>query len=126
MAQYPKVNFRIAQASMEDMGQLIENGEIDFCFTAMPIERPGISALPVLNEEVFLAVPSGHRLAERDRICLSQAADEPFVGYKEGYPFRTMNDEFCRAAGFRPHVVYHVKWCCSHRSDPLPGRMQNQ
>lgn len=108
LAQYPKVNFRITQASMEDMGQLIENGEVDFGFTAMPIEQPGICALPVLNEEVYLAVPSGHRLAERDSICLSEVAYEPFIGYKEGYPFRKMNDAFCRAAGFRPNVVCEV------------------
>lgn len=108
LAQYPKVNFRITQASMEDMGQLIENGEVDFGFTAMPIEQPGICALPVLNEEVYLAVPSGDRLAERDSICLSEVAHEPFIGYKEGYPFRKMNDAFCRAAGFRPNVVCEV------------------
>nr|WP_313960608.1 LysR substrate-binding domain-containing protein [Paenibacillus sp. 32O-W] len=66
----------------------------------MPIVQPGICALPVLNEEVYLAVPSGDRLAERDSICLSEVAHEPFIGYKEGYPFRKMNDAFCRAAGF--------------------------
>ncbi len=47
-----------------------------------------------------MAVPSGDRLAERDSICLSEVAHEPFIGYKEGYPFRKMNDAFCRAAGF--------------------------
>lgn len=105
---YPEVNFRITQASMEEMAQLMENGEIDYCFTAIPIEGPGINELPVLREEVFLAVPPGHRLAKRRSISLSEVASDPFVGYKEGYPFRKMNDEFCRKAGFTPNVVCEV------------------
>jgi DNA-binding transcriptional LysR family regulator len=105
---YPEVNFRITQSSMEEMAHLIESGEIDFCFTAIPIDRPGIHELPVLHEEVFLAVPPAHRFAERRSIRLSEVGNEPFVGYKEGYPFRTMNDEFCKAAGITANVVCEV------------------
>lgn len=109
LSLYPEVNFRITQASMEEMAELIENGEIDFCFTAMPIKCAGIREQPVLNEEVFLAVPPGHRFAEQRSICLSDVADEPFIAYKEEHPFRKMNDEFCRKAGITPNVVCEVE-----------------
>jgi LysR family transcriptional activator of glutamate synthase operon len=108
LALHPEINFRLTQASMDEISQLVENGEVDFCFTAMPIERPGIHELPVLKEEVFLAVPPGHRFAKRRSISLSELADDPFVGYKEGYFFQKMNDEFCRTAGITPNVVCEV------------------
>ncbi|PYI54254.1 LysR family transcriptional regulator [Paenibacillus flagellatus] len=107
-ALHPGVHFRISHASMERMEQLIEQGDIDFGFTAIPIERTGIRDTPLLDEEVFLAVPPGHRFAQRSTICLSDVAGDPFIGYKEGYPFRSMNDEFCRKAGFKPNIVCEV------------------
>lgn len=108
LAKYPDINIRISQASLEEMEQLLECGEVDFCFTAMPIDRQGVRELPMLHEDVFLAVPPGHRFANRSSVSLTEVADDPFVGYKEGFPFRKMNDEFCRAAGIRPNVVCEV------------------
>ncbi len=108
LAVYPNVNFRITQASMEEMARLLEAGEVDFCFTAMPIDRPDINAADVLHEEVFLAVPPGHRLADRGSVALSEVADEPFIGYKEGFIFQKMNDVFCREAGISPNFVCRV------------------
>jgi DNA-binding transcriptional LysR family regulator len=109
LAKFPEVSFHIVQSAMEDMEQLVNNNEVDFFLTAMPVKHPDIRQLPILNEEVYLAVPPGHSLAQRGSINLLEASDEPFVGYKEGYPYRRMNDEFCRRAGFEPKVVCEVE-----------------
>lgn len=105
---YPDVNFRITQVQMEEMGQLVEAGDVDLCFTALPIDRPGICAEPVLNEEVYLAVPPGHRLANRSSAALKEVADEPFIGYKEASLFQQLNDCFFREAGMTPNFVCRV------------------
>ncbi|WP_068777308.1 LysR family transcriptional regulator [Paenibacillus sp. FJAT-26967] len=109
LSRHPQVHFHIRQASMEEMDQLIETNETDFYMTAMALHHPGIRQMPLLKEEVYLAVPPGHRLAGRGSINLIEAADESFVGYKEGHPLRKMNDEFCRHAGFVPKVVCEVE-----------------
>jgi len=108
VALYPDVHFRITQASMEEMERLIEAGEVDLCFTALPIDRPNIRAATVLTEEVYLAVPSGHRFVHRSSVKLRDLADDPFIGYKEGMPFQLMNDMFFREAGFVPNFVCRV------------------
>lgn len=108
---YPEVHFRILQfapSAMEEMVQLLENGDIDLCFTAASLDRPGIRELPVLNAEVFLAVPPGHRLEGRRSIQLHEVADEPFVEYKTGHPFRKDNESFCLKAGMNPNIVCEV------------------
>lgn len=109
LEEHPEINFHIVQSSMEDMEQTIEYSEVDFFLTSMPIKHPDIDHLPLLDEEVFLAVPPAHRLASRASVHLSEAAQEPFVGYKEGHPYQKMNNEFCSQAGFIPNVVCEVE-----------------
>ena len=58
-----------------------------------------------MTEEIVLAVPSTHRLKDRDRIKLSEVANDPFISLKPGYSFREITDNFCRQAGFTPNIV---------------------
>lgn len=108
VARHPKVSFRITQASTEEMALLIEEGEADLGFTAVPIERPGFQSVTALSEEVYLAVPPGHRLADRKSVKLREVADEPFIGYKENFPYQRMNESFLHEAGISPPFVCRV------------------
>ncbi|MDQ6420412.1 LysR family transcriptional regulator [Paenibacillus sp. LHD-117] len=108
LSLHPNVNFRITQASMEEMAELIEAGEVDLCFTPLPMERQDFSAVSVLNEDVYLGVPRTHRLAGRTSVRLDEVAHEPFIGYKEGYHFQKMNEGFLQSAGFSPNYVCRV------------------
>ncbi|MFD1956808.1 LysR family transcriptional regulator [Paenibacillus thailandensis] len=105
---HPNVHFRITQASMNEMARLIEAGEVDFCFTPLPMPRPDFSSMSVLYEDVYLAVPPGHRLSGRRSVRLNEVAHEPFIGYKEGFHFQIMNEEFLRAAGISPSFICRV------------------
>ncbi|MBW7456806.1 LysR family transcriptional regulator [Paenibacillus sepulcri] len=109
LSLYPGVNIRLTQVSKEEeITLLLGAGEADICFTALPVEHPEFSATTVFSEDVFLAVPPGHRLAERGSIRLEEVADEPFIGYKEGILFQPMNDGFFRKAGISPKYVCQV------------------
>jgi Transcriptional regulator len=105
---YPNVNFRITQASMNEMTRLIESGEVDICFTPCALKRPDFSSKSVLNEEVYLAVPPGHRLSARRSVSLYEVANESFIGYKEGFHFQIMNEGFLRSAGLSPNFICRV------------------
>lgn len=48
------------------------------------------------------------RFAHRTSIRLSEAADEPFIGYKEHFIFQQMNEMFFRQAGITPRYVCRV------------------
>ncbi|WP_258276034.1 LysR substrate-binding domain-containing protein [Paenibacillus sp. SC116] len=85
--------------------ELLEKGEIDFCLTSSSIDRPGIGCLLLMTEEIVLAVPDTHRLKDRQRIHLSEVANDRFISLKPGYCFREITDEFCRKAGFIPNIV---------------------
>lgn len=108
LSQHPNVGFRITQASTEELARLIEDGEADICFTALPLKSSGISGATVLKEDIYLAVPKGHRLAGRSSVRLSEAAGEPFIGYSEDFVFQQMNDAFFHQAGIKPKYVCRV------------------
>lgn len=71
----------------------------------MPIQQEGFSEVPLVKENLYLAVPHGHKYANHKAIHLSEVSSEPFVGYKENSPLRMMNDDLCNKAGFRPKMV---------------------
>jgi len=108
LTKQPNVSFRLSQASTLKMQHLLESGEIDLCISSVPIDRPGIQWVPLITEEIFLAVPPGHRLAGRSSIRLSEVADDPFISLREGYGLRDTTDHFCRQAGFTPNIAYEV------------------
>lgn len=108
----PEVNFRILQiapSATGDMVNLLNKGEADLCFTAAALNQPGIREIPVMHADIYLAVPPGHRLEGRDSITLQETGQEPFIEYKEGHPFREMNEELRRQAGIRPEIVCEVE-----------------
>ncbi|MDP4098312.1 LysR family transcriptional regulator [Paenibacillus sp. P96] len=109
---HPEVNFRIQQiapSATEDMVELLHKGEVDMCFTAAPLNQPGIKEIGVLHADLHLAVPPGHWMEGREKITLEETAQELFIEYKEGHPFRAMNEELYRKAGIRPEIVCEVE-----------------
>ncbi|WP_096190170.1 LysR family transcriptional regulator [Evansella halocellulosilytica] len=103
--QYPDIHFQVKQASMEKLTHLIHDNDIDFCFTAIPIKGDDIESIPILKEDLYIGVPHGHQLANRNSIPLSEASEEPFISYHKDNQMRQMNEAFCREAGFSPRVV---------------------
>ncbi|WP_274366078.1 LysR family transcriptional regulator [Paenibacillus thermotolerans] len=110
--RYPDVSFRINQiapAKTGSIAELLEQGGADLGFGPTSFQKPGIRELPVLQTEVFLAVPRGHRYEAQSSITLEQVADDAFIEYKIGHPFRQVNDEISRKAGIKRNIVCEVE-----------------
>jgi DNA-binding transcriptional LysR family regulator len=60
----------------------------------------------LLDQPLRLALPAGHRLAERREVALTEAADEPFLMLRPKSPLRRLCLELCREAGFEPTVSF--------------------
>jgi len=108
LAKHPDIQFHLSQTTADEIASLLESGQIDFSFSALPINRVGISEMPILNEEVFLAVPSNHRFAGRSSIVLQEVANDPFIGYKQEHVYRQRDDDIFTRAGITPNYVCDV------------------
>ncbi|TKI57162.1 LysR family transcriptional regulator [Brevibacillus antibioticus] len=108
LALHPDVHFQITQATIEEMATLLESGEVDICFTHLPIRVPDILTTPVLKEDIHVAVPRTHRLAKQTSIRLSELAEESFIGYREDFPIQMLYDQFFQKAGITPKFACRV------------------
>lgn len=109
LKDHPDVKIKHKQASSFEMKRLLENAEIDICISTYPIIGENIEWIPLLEEEIFLSVPTTHKLANRTIINLEEVADESFIGLPEDYGFRKITDDFCKEVGFTPNTTIEIE-----------------
>ncbi|WP_134686878.1 LysR family transcriptional regulator [Brevibacillus migulae] len=102
----PSVQFHVQMLTTQEMVTLLQRGEVDFCLSSPPIKGDGIECQIVFIDPILVAVPKGHRLADRSSVSLTELRDEWFVGVKKGYGTRDIVDAVCKSVGFSPKYVY--------------------
>lgn len=103
---HPDVRLRLAQDSAATMLAMLRDGDVDLVITSPRPADPSVGWRPLTTEPLRLAVPPGHRLAQRRRVRLAEVADDAFVAMKPEYGLRGLTDELCAAAGFTPRVAF--------------------
>ncbi|MDY8023293.1 LysR family transcriptional regulator [Paenibacillus polymyxa] len=102
----PYIQFHVQMLTTQEMITLLHRGEVDFCLSSPPIEGDDIECQIVFIDPILVAVPKGHRLADRSSVTLTDLRDEWFVGVKRGYGTRDLVDSVCKSEGFVPKYVY--------------------
>jgi len=110
-AELPGVSVELVQGPSRQLVEAVERGELDVAVVrrASVDEADGRHEMhPLHEEQLRLAVPAGHRLAERRRVRMAELEGEPLVALgppggraEEGDALR----EACAEAGFVPRVV---------------------
>ena len=105
--RHPGIALAFREAGSRTLLKLLEEGELDLAVVIQPIRHPVLETLPLLEEELLLAVPRDHSLASGSRrVPLAQLRSEPFVMLREGtYDLRDQTLSACRRAGFEPYVA---------------------
>ncbi|MBW0105503.1 LysR family transcriptional regulator [Pseudonocardia sp. KRD291] len=115
---HPGIRIELVQGRHEMLLDRVREGVADLALTSPLPDEPGLTAVELAEEELRLAVPSGHRLDRRDGVVdtaagsvdrsvdLAEAADEPFVGFAPGYGLRGTVEAWCRQAGFGPRIAF--------------------
>ncbi len=102
----PGIQFHVQMLTTQEMVTLLHRGEVDFCLSSPPIQEDDIECQIVFIDPIVVAVPRGHRLADRSIVSLTELRDEWFVGVKRGYGTRDLVDSICKSVGFAPKYVY--------------------
>ncbi|MEC0240177.1 LysR family transcriptional regulator [Paenibacillus dokdonensis] len=102
----PHIHFHVQMLSTQEMVMLLHRGEVDFCLSSPPILGDDIECQIVCIDPILVAVPTGHRLADRSSVSLTELKNEWFVGVKRGYGTRDLVDSICKSVGFEPKYVY--------------------
>ena len=102
----PHIQFHVQMLTTQEMKTCLYRGEVDFCLSSPPIVGDDIECKVLFNDPIIVAVPKGHRLADRNSVSLAELKDEWFVGVKRGYSTRDLMDPICKSVGFVPKYVY--------------------
>ncbi|HEV2124029.1 MAG TPA: LysR substrate-binding domain-containing protein [Chloroflexota bacterium] len=103
---YPGITLVFREGGSRVLVERLEAGELDLAVVIEPVRHPVLEAVPLLEEELVLAVPVGHRLAGRGVVRLAELQDEPFVMLRAGvYELREQTLDACRAVGFTPIIA---------------------
>ncbi|AUI63623.1 LysR family transcriptional regulator [Amycolatopsis sp. BJA-103] len=106
-ADHPHVRFTLVQGSRQDMVDRLTSGELDLALLApAPVDDPLLDTAVLAEQEIFLSVPTSHRLAERPSAAIEDLKDEEFVLLETGYGLRTITDDLCAEAGFEPKIAF--------------------
>jgi DNA-binding transcriptional LysR family regulator len=106
-AAYPDIEIVLVEETTRKLEQLTATGATDVSLLSLPLVEPALDFVPVLVEEILLAVPPDHPLAgQAEAVPIARLKDEPFVLLKKGQGFRAIAHSLCDAAGFSPRVVF--------------------
>jgi DNA-binding transcriptional LysR family regulator len=91
-------------ALLEDIRQ----GGLDIAFTALFDPAPGVDAVPLGSEELFLLAASQQAPAGRGPVTLDTLVDAAFVDFPTGWGIRTAVDQAFAAAGLNRRVTMEI------------------
>jgi LysR family transcriptional regulator, transcription activator of glutamate synthase operon len=100
--QHPEVQFMLLQQDQN----ISQYPAFDLCISSSLFKIPGTEFVPLVTEEIMLAVPNDHRLATRKSIRLSELSEDGFISLKPGKQLRETTDALCRTMGFTPRIIY--------------------
>lgn len=99
---FPGIELVMREAGSRDLVAALEEGTVDVALVILPVRGDALETLPLLREELVLAVSRTHSLAARRTIAVADLRDVPLVMFREGYDLRVVTEAACRAAGFAP------------------------
>ncbi len=105
-ASYPKIQVNLREDSSPSLARAIRSSEVDLAITDDAGTGEGIASQVLFTEELLVAVPKKHRLADRLEVDLNELDGEAIILMKKGHGFRSIVLAALARAGVEPKVVY--------------------
>ncbi|WP_067712122.1 LysR family transcriptional regulator [Nocardia yamanashiensis] len=74
--RFPDIPLRLLPVPMKEQESALREGAVDMCFVRLPIDRDGMSAIPLYHELPVVVVPKDHPIAAFDAVSTADLADE--------------------------------------------------
>lgn len=111
--RHPRLRFYVREGGSTAIAAAVLSGELDLGIVTLPIAqgpgKPELLTLPLVEDELRLVVPPGHRLAGKRTFRWSDVAGEPIIAFEAGAAVRTLIDQAAAAAGVPLNVVMELR-----------------
>ncbi|HVH23945.1 MAG TPA: LysR family transcriptional regulator [Pseudonocardia sp.] len=106
---HPGVEVRLRQGGSPELIDRVRAGDLDVAFVSEPPGgTPGIVYRTLLRQPMILACATDHPLAGRDRVALTELAEETFVDFPPGWVTRDLTDRALAGVGVPRRVALEV------------------
>lgn len=103
----PKMRLNIIENTTSDLVKLLREGQLDVAFMSPPFASESEMEVKwLLDDELLVALPTGHPLASSRRLDLSALTLFPMVRLKDVHCLSRQSVSLCEASGLTPHVSF--------------------
>ncbi|WP_339158364.1 LysR substrate-binding domain-containing protein [Paenibacillus sp. FSL W8-0186] len=105
---YPNVELSVLGLRTGDIYNGLLENELDLGIVYLPMEHDDLETIPLFKENLALAVPVDHPIAQRPFVTLDILKETPSVLLPNTYFLRQLINEQCRALAFAPQPVMEM------------------
>ncbi|AZQ37102.1 LysR family transcriptional regulator [Streptomyces cyaneochromogenes] len=97
--RYPHLDLEVHEEQTASLVEGLATGRLDLLLLAVPLGVPGITELPLFDEDFVLVTPLDHRLGGREGISRDALRELNLLLLDEGHCLRDQALDICREAG---------------------------
>lgn len=101
------ISFNFVSGRNSGMIQQLKSNELDLVFTT-DVEDNALGSVPLFTQELFLVVPNGHPLAQKDMVCFDDFKNCDFVSLNPYSSFRARIMDYFHSMGSEPKIIFAV------------------
>lgn len=105
-AQFGGVDLTVHEDTTAQLLKLVHAYEIDFAVASEPILDDRLAVTELFTEELVLALPPKHRLAQKRTLTSTDLRDEQLIVMKAGHCLGDQVLGFCERQEVRPHISF--------------------
>ena len=96
--QLPRLELMLYEYQTDLMLEKLHSGEIDVGILALPVALDGLDTHELYKEPFTVAMPAGHRLAQRTSIKVADLSHETLLLLEDGHCLRDQALDICAGA----------------------------
>ena len=103
------LRFQFTETTSHEILDQLKQGELDLAFCMHRDEW--LESVPVMHQQLYLAVPKDHPLAGRERVAFRDFGHEPIVMLDSNSSLRILVDRLFAKNGTVPNILFVVREC---------------
>lgn len=108
-AAFPRGRVDVREATTAELLRHLRAGHLDLGVIATPLADDGLTVQPLLTEQLLVALPDGHPLADGKSVRMDRLAAEPFVLLHDAHCLAGQTVGFCAGRKLAPVATAEVQ-----------------
>ncbi len=103
--RWPQARLRLREAQTATLLAELRGGALDLALLALPNDEPGVTEIPLYDEDFVLVTPTEHPLAGGSAVPLAALVGQDVLLLEDGHCFRAQALDVCREVGARERAT---------------------